>query len=79
MRSLVRGAIGDCTREWFNIEGDLRLNCYHDGKGSVAVVATLGVPHPLDEPGWITTATIVAEPGSLEGFAKALRKAFDGR
>ena len=69
----------DGAREWFNIERDFRLKCHHDGKGRVAVVVTMGIPHPFDSPGWITTATIVVDPGALDGFAKALRKAVAGR
>jgi hypothetical protein len=67
------------TREWSNIERDLQLRCHHDGKGRVVVDVTMGVPHPFDERGWIVTATIVVDPGALEGFAKALRGALDGR
>jgi Family of unknown function (DUF6228) len=69
----------DGAREWFNIERDFRLTCHHDGKGRVVVVVTMGIPHPFDSPGWIATATIVVDPGALEGFAKALRRALDDR
>jgi hypothetical protein len=69
----------DGSREWFNIEREFRLQCHHDGKGQVAVVVTMGVPHPFDSIGWIVTATILVEPGALEGFANALRGLLDGR
>lgn len=69
----------DGAREWFNVEGDLRLKCHHDGKGRVSAVVTIGIPHPFDSPGWIATATIIVDPGALEGFATALRRALDER
>ncbi len=68
----------DGTREWFNIERDLQLKCHHDRKGLVVVEVKMGVPHPFDSRGWIVTATILVDPGAIEGFAIALRRVLDG-
>lgn len=69
------------SQEWVSIDRDLRLICHHDGIGHVVVTVSLGLvpPHEWHMPGWAATATIVVEPGALEGIAGALRKALDGR
>jgi hypothetical protein len=65
-RSLANDWRGwDGERSYSSLEGQLHLNCRHDGKGLVEIRVTFRSPEP---PGWSLSATINLGAGAhLEG------------
>jgi len=64
----------DGAREWFSMDGELRLVCYHDRIGHIEIEVSVGrVPPPgWQTPGWMAQAMLVVDPGALQVLSTAL-------
>ena len=63
----------DGAREWMSSCGELRIASHHDRVGHVVVAVRLGRVPPIEWPiaGWSVSASVVVEPGQLDGIAAA--------